>query len=175
MYHKKELVILFILIVGYNNQLSAQIKIGENPKSINSDALLDIESSNKGILLPRVALNSTTSASPLKSFTSGMVVYNTSSSNDLMPGLYYSDGTKWIKANTNITNTGFLYGAQSYLETVATNNQTIFKTPATITDVNKIFLYRNGIMISFSINNSTSIKSEMPCNQGDQIRIIQLL
>lgn len=162
-------------MIAFNNQLFSQVKIGENPKSINADAVLDIESSNKGILLPRIALNSTTSASPLKNFTSGMIVYNTSTVNDLTPGLYYSDGTKWIKANTNISNTGFLIGAQSYIETVATNDQTIFKTPSTITDVNKIFLYRNGIMISFSINNSTSIKSELPCNQGDQIRIIQLL
>jgi len=175
MHNIKALTVLLIIIVGCKYPLSAQIKIGENPKSINADAVLDVESSNKGILLPRIALSSTTSASPLKNFTSGMVVYNTSSSNDLTPGLYYSDGTKWIKGNTTISNTGFLIGAQSYLETVATSNQSIFKTPATITDVNKIFLYRNGIMISFSINNSTSIKSELPCNQGDQIRIIQLL
>ena len=104
-----------------------------------------------------------------------MVVYNITSNNDLTPGLYYSDGTKWIRANTNPANTGFLLGAQSYTETVAVNDQTIFKTPATITDVNKIFLYRNGIMISFSVNNSTSIKTELPCKQGDQIRIVQLL
>jgi hypothetical protein len=28
-------------------------------------------------------------------------------------------------------------------------------------------------LISFTLNNSNSIISELPCNQGDQIRIIQ--
>ena len=69
----------------------------------------------------------------------------------------------------------FTYGVQNYTETVATNGKTIFSTPATITDSNKIFLYRNGVLISFTLNNSNSIVSELPCKQGDQIRIIQLL
>jgi hypothetical protein len=62
---------------------------------------------------------------------------------------------------------------QNYSEIVASNGKNIFTTPATITDINKIFLYRNGVLISFTLNNSNSIISELPCNQGDQIRIIQ--
>lgn len=155
------------------NELIAQIKIGENNKSINADAMLDIESINKGVLLPRVALVSTTSSSPLKTMTSGMIVYNTSSINDLTPGLYYSDGSKWIKANNN--SSALPFSAQNYTEIVVTDGQTIFKTPGIITDQTKIFLYRNGILIAHAINSNNSIVAEIPCKKGDQIRIIQLL
>ncbi len=109
-----------------------------------------------------------------------MVVYNTSNSNDLSPGLYYSDGTKWIKASNTTassppTPSNPLNNVQIIIENVATDGQTIFKTPSLITDINKILLYRNGIMISSTLNNSNTIISEVPCKQGDQIRIIQLL
>jgi len=178
---QKYVSLLLVCVLGSCPSVFSQIKIGENPKSINADAMLEIESVNKGFLLPRIALVATTLSAPLKNFTGGMVVYNTSNSNDLTPGLYYSDGTKWIKASNTTSTTSPptpsnpLNNVQSKFETVSINGQTIFKTPAVITDINKILLYRNGIMIACTLNNSTSIISEVPCKQGDQIRIIQLL
>lgn len=167
-------MLMLLMVLSSTKQVFSQIKIGENNKSMNTDAMLEIESMNKGFLLPRIALVSTTTSLPLKSFTSGMVVYNTSNSNDLSAGLYYSDGSKWIRANNNIT-AGLFFSAQNHTEIVATDGQTIFKTPGTITDQTKIFLYRNGILIAHTINNSNSITAELPCRAGDQIRIIQLL
>jgi hypothetical protein len=167
-------IIMILVMLGYNTEASSQIKIGESNKTMNSDAMLEIESSNKGFLLPRVALVSTSSSLPLKTFTSGMIVYNTSTTNDLSTGLYYSDGTKWIKANNNSVTTGLFFNAQNHTETVTVDGQTVFKTPYTITEQTKIFLYRNGILILHTIQNNT-IVSEIPCKKGDQIRIIQLL
>lgn len=165
---------MILVMLGYNTEASSQIKIGESNKTMNSDAMLEIESVNKGFLLPRVALVSTSSSLPLKTFTSGMIVYNTSTTNDLSTGLYYSDGIKWIKANNNSVTTGLFFNAQNHTETVTVDGQTIFKTPYTITEQTKIFLYRNGILILHTIQNNT-IVSEIPCKKGDQIRIIQLL
>ena len=95
--------ILLFIIVFYSTTIFSQVKIGDNPKSMNTDAMLEVESSNKGILLTRIALRSTLSPTPLKIFTAGMIVYNTATINDVTPGLYYCDGKKWTKANTNIT------------------------------------------------------------------------
>lgn len=266
-------IIILFLTVTYNSLLFSQVKIGDNPRSINQDAMLEIESGSKGVLLPRIALRSTAAPAPLKKFTQGMIVYNTASANDVAPGLYYSDGTKWVRAITTIkesesnVNQGQVWSlngnnavtAKSFIgptnnaalimktnnlerlritekgwvgigtptprsalqikgqliidtlkagnpqtdkilvanpndgmvksipvsaltnaiqnssELVSYNGQNLFNTPAAITDANKILLYRNGVLISFTVNNSNSIISELPCRQGDQIRIIQLL
>ncbi len=65
--------------------------------SLNASAQLDVNSSNKGFLPPRVALSSTTSASPITSPATGLLVYNTatsgSSPNNVVPGYYYNSGT----------------------------------------------------------------------------------
>ena len=42
---------------------SAQVKIGDYVTNVNDSSLLELESVNKGVLFPRVALTSTTSFS----------------------------------------------------------------------------------------------------------------
>jgi len=57
---------------------NTQVKIGNNPDSINSNSLLELESTNKGFLPPRVALNSISSVTPLTGkVTAGMLLYST--------------------------------------------------------------------------------------------------
>ena len=43
--------------------VNAQMKIGDNPTTINSASLLELETTNKGFVFPRVAL--TNASSPL--------------------------------------------------------------------------------------------------------------
>jgi hypothetical protein len=72
----------------------------------NSASILELESSNKGLLLPRVALTNTRSWGLAGSPVAGMVVYDTttaitSSDNNypILPagqGEYYWDGTGWV-------------------------------------------------------------------------------
>jgi hypothetical protein len=88
---------------------TAQVKVGDNPTTKNSDAMLEIESTNKGVLLPRLALTATTNATPLTAHVPGMVVYNTASTGDVTPGIYYNDGTKWVRttgsSSSNVVST----------------------------------------------------------------------
>lgn len=264
-------VLLCTVANFYSTSLSAQVKIGQNPTTVNPNAVLEMESNNKGLLLPRLALTSPSSPLPLTVFVSGMLVYNTATTDSISPGLYYSDSARWNKVSipgpaagpmpfdnwsltgnwgtnpsssfigtkdnaglsfkTNnterirITENGrigigtstptaalqikgqlvidslssgniqtdsilvanpdngrvkmvsaanFGTGVQKKMEVVTVAGQTIFSTPAVITDINKIMLYRNGVMISFTINNTQSVITEVACNTGDEIRIIQL-
>ena len=80
----------------------AQVKFGNNPTVINANSLLELESLNKGLLLPRIPLTQTILAAPLSAHIQGMVVYNTATVNDVVPGMYYNDGTKWININLAI-------------------------------------------------------------------------
>jgi hypothetical protein len=160
-----------------NSIVFAQVKVSATPSVANPDAILEIESTNKGLLLPRLALVSTTSPDPLTNFVKGMVVYDTVSINDITPGMYYSDGTKWVKMNSGGSGGGSGSGTtnvEKRIEMVATTGQTVFVTPVPITDANKIFLYRNGIMISFNVISSNTIQAEIASVQNDEIRIVQI-
>lgn len=77
----------------------SQVKIGNNPQTINANAMLEIEGA-KGLLLPRLALEKTTLAAPLTAHVAGMTVYNTATVEDVKPGFYYNDGVKWSKMVT---------------------------------------------------------------------------
>lgn len=103
---KVTLIIVLATLVG---GVYGQQKIGNNPTSLNANAVLELESTNKGLLIPRLALTSTSSASPLSAFVAGMMVYNTATAGDVTPGFYVSTGSSWSKIdNQAATN---LYGS----------------------------------------------------------------
>lgn len=92
----------FAMIMITSNAL-AQTKIKDG--SIGSaaqptaNAILELESNNKGLLLPRVALTGLNNAAPLTAHVAGMTVYNTASTADVTPGFYYNNGSQWIRIN----------------------------------------------------------------------------
>ncbi len=106
--------------------VQAQVKVGDNPTSINPSAVLEIESTNKGLLLPRVTLSSTTNFVPLATHVEGMVVYNTATAGDVTPGYYYNDGTQWVRlanaANVGETNTTLALDSTTGLLTYTNEN-----------------------------------------------------
>src|SRR5689334_20676859 len=82
------------LLAGVSVTAEAQVKIGNNANSINSNSLLELESTNKGFLPPRVALTGLSSEAPLSSpVPSGMMVY--SSGGSVTDGYYFWDGSRW--------------------------------------------------------------------------------
>lgn len=93
----KKIFVALVLIASFS--ASAQIKIGANPTSLKDGSLLELESSNKGVLFPRVLLTNTTVWAPLAGLTPemGMTVYNTETAGDVTPGLYTNNGTVWVK------------------------------------------------------------------------------
>ncbi len=92
------LVLLFFVFTP----IFAQVGIGTT--SPNASSLLDISATDKGVLIPRVALTSTTSFSPLLAHVAGMQVYNTATISDVLPGLYFNNGTKWIRVGDATAN-----------------------------------------------------------------------
>lgn len=92
----KRFVGLLILLYISTNSLAQGVAINTTLAPANTSAGLDIDFSNKGLLLPRVALTGTNSALPLSAHVAGMIVYNTATVSDVSPGIYYNNGTKWI-------------------------------------------------------------------------------
>jgi hypothetical protein len=101
---KPSLPILVTILLCLSLKTFAQVKIGNNPTTINADAVLETESTNKGFLLPRIALTATNAASPLSAHTAGMAVYNTATAGtapyNVSPGIYYNNGSSWIKLDS---------------------------------------------------------------------------
>jgi hypothetical protein len=97
---KKLFTAFFLMLCFFAN---AQVKIGNNPNTIDVNSLLELESTNKGFLPPRVALNSITSVSPLTgTVPAGMLVF--SSGGTLADGFYYWNGTEWKLLSTGEAN-----------------------------------------------------------------------
>jgi hypothetical protein len=62
----------------------------------NAAAGLDVNFTSQGLLIPRVALTGTTNSAPLAAHVAGMLIYNTATTADVVPGFYYNDGSKWL-------------------------------------------------------------------------------
>lgn len=73
----------------------AQVGIGTTTPDTNAE--IDITSTNRGVLLPRLALTGTANVAPLSAHVAGMITYNTNTAGDVTPGFYYNDGTQWIR------------------------------------------------------------------------------
>ena len=75
--------------------LHGQVKITDGAvQTMDPNSLLELESSNKGFLPPRVVINSLNSVSPLTgTVPAGMLVY--SSGGTVTDGYYLWDGSKW--------------------------------------------------------------------------------
>ncbi len=94
-FNKRFYYLLISLLVSLSG-FSQNVGINSTGAQPNAAAGLDVDFSNKGLLIPRVALTSTTSYAPLSAHVAGMVVYNTATVSDVTPGFYYDNGIKWM-------------------------------------------------------------------------------
>jgi hypothetical protein len=96
---KQQLGILIFLLfsgMGYAQTEGVSIKTTVGPP--HPSAMLDVESITKGVLIPRVALTNTSSASPIATTpATGLLVYNITSNTNVSPGFYFWNGTGWVQ------------------------------------------------------------------------------
>src|SRR5690554_330589 len=93
---RKKTILLSMLLFGATVTMNAQTGIGTAQP--NQSAQLDITSSDKGVLIPRIALTSATQQlqTTVANQTS-LLIYNTATvaAESLTPGYYYWDSNKW--------------------------------------------------------------------------------
>lgn len=99
---------------------AANHKVGIGTVAPDASAKLDISATDKGILIPRVALTATNAAAPVSSPVTSLLVYNTATAgaapNNVLPGYYYWDGMKWarfMESNINGFDLGYVLGWSS--------------------------------------------------------------
>jgi hypothetical protein len=94
-------------VVGESNSIvlggtgTNTVNVGIGTTTPDTTAILELKSINRGLLLPRIALTNTTSASPLGYHTAGMTLYNTATAGSgttaVTPGYYYDNGSAWVR------------------------------------------------------------------------------
>lgn len=89
---------VFLLLLS--NVVFSQVAINVSGNQADPSAILDVSSSEKGLLVPRVSLVSpTNNDSPVNNPANGLLVYNTEG-NNLNPGFYVWNGEKWASLAT---------------------------------------------------------------------------
>jgi hypothetical protein len=121
--------------------------------SSTPEALLDIDSNDKGVMVPRVTLTSANVASPIINPSGGALpestlVYNTTTSgvgvNEVTPGFHYWNGTKWIKLEEN-------NGKTKYYTALGTTNAVSTLTKSLMPEMEITFTPKsNIILVNFS-------------------------
>lgn len=97
--------IIIIFLLGANLFGFSQVGIGSNP---DNSAQLDISSTNKGILVPRISLDSIkqTTLDNVNTAAESLLIYNTNENviGGSGKGFYTFDGTQWRKLVTHHQN-----------------------------------------------------------------------
>jgi len=89
--------LFLILLVSLHFYAFGQVAINSTGNLPESSAMLDISATDKGLLIPRVSLDSTTDNTTIPSPATGLLVYNMNTINDVSEGFYYYDGSAWSK------------------------------------------------------------------------------
>jgi len=96
----KKLVIILIVLISLlmGDILNAQnVGIGSTVFTPDASAGLEIKFTDKGLLIPRVALTSATDVVTIPSPANSLLVYNTGTGGLSPAGYYYWDGSQWMR------------------------------------------------------------------------------
>ncbi len=121
----RKLFTLLMLTAAMELSYAQNVGIG----TTTPQAKLDISSSTDGVLLPRVALTSTSNFAPLAlSPTTSTLVYNTATAGSgttaVTPGFYYWDGTQWVRiSDAGASSKDWTIANTSASPAVTTSNQ----------------------------------------------------
>lgn len=120
--------LLLAVLFAVNITTFAQVGIGTTSPSTSS--VLDITGTDRGVLLPRIALTGTTDATSITNGNvEGLTVYNTATAADVIPGYYYWSNAKWnlqLTPETGWTKTGNA-GTDSATDFIGTTDATDLK------------------------------------------------
>jgi trimeric autotransporter adhesin len=118
---KKNTFFLMILIIFFI-KINAQQNVGIGTASPNASSLLEIKSSNRGLLIPRINLVSETDEVTIANPATSLLLYNT---NALLPdgeGYYFWNATRWSKFATRSNLANLAWGTAGNAATNPAND-----------------------------------------------------
>ena len=121
-------IAMVLVFLTYN----IQAQVGINTTNPSDDAMLDISSTDKGVLIPRVNIEDLTTIAPITGGTTeSLLVYNTNTITG--KGFYYWDGAAWQLIGDNANNEWSILGnagTSPYIHFLGTTDRTdvVFRT-----------------------------------------------
>ena len=94
---KKLIFSLLVFSLGWSAAMAQSVGINSDGTSPNSSAMLDVKSTTKGLLIPRVALTGSTDVATVTTPATSLLIYNTATTGDVTPGYYYYNGAAWLR------------------------------------------------------------------------------
>ena len=182
---KKYTIALATIFLLSFNFLIAQVGIGTtNP---DPSAALDITSTNSGLLIPRVALNSITDTNTINGTEAeSLLVYNTAVINDVTQGFYYWNGSRWVRFSTDAwsingnagtnANSNFLGTIDAQDLAIRTNNIEVLRVTQPNTMTNDPMIIAGNGLNHGNINNplytlSSDLDTGIWSDNGDELSI----
>ena len=95
----KKYILLTLIVTNATLLFAQNVGINGDNSQPDASAMLDIKSSDKGLLIPRIKLNSISMADPVANPATGLLVYANDSSS-VEEGYYYWNGSQWMKLIT---------------------------------------------------------------------------
>jgi len=98
----KNVVMMCLIVAGTMTMNGQNVGISTTGIPPSGDAGLDVNFTDKGVLIPRVSLSNLTTYNPPITGggpTTSLLIYNTNAT--IGVGYYYWDGSKWVKLITN--------------------------------------------------------------------------
>jgi microcystin-dependent protein len=94
-----------LLIISTIATLQAQAQnLGVNTLTPHASAIMDITHTSRGLLIPRLPLVDVNDVTTIASPALSLLIFNTATAgiapNDVKPGFYYFNGTKWVGIGT---------------------------------------------------------------------------
>lgn len=129
-WYSKLIIPALLCLCMFCISVNAQTGIGTTTPDTSS--ILDVYSSNKGLLVPRIALTAANAATPVTNPAISLLVYNTATAgtapNNVVPGHYYWTGSRWYPVVNKGINPGdmqYWNGTQWIAIPAGTNGQTL--------------------------------------------------
>jgi len=154
---KKSVLIFLVVffIFGYLTTFAQNVGINSDGSVPNSSAMLDVSSTTKGLLIPRMT-QSQRDLIPTSASTTGLLIYQTNNT----PGFYFYNSSSWTPINNLVIR-------EVADEFTATISQTAFTLTQTPSANSKVKMYINGIRISnTAYSNSSTVLTYVPANNG---------
>ena len=111
---KKTKLLLVAIAMMASYSLSAQMAVTTDGSSADASAMLEVKSTNKGLLIPNVTLTGTTDGTTITTPAVSLLVYNTATISDVTPGYYYNSGSTGSPVWARLANTTALAIGDSY-------------------------------------------------------------